>query len=145
MFFFDFIGKKPYVERQLYIAVDFDNTLIVPAKEFRDESVQYDEAEIAVLREFLNNGQIKAYLFTSREGEWLDKAIRWIKEQNLNIVSYEQFISEYYDGKYPQKPLFDVLIDDLACGVPVCNNNIGWYKVDLLKAIELIKAKYGIL
>lgn len=96
------------------IAVDFDGTL---CKEEWPNIGKPNESVINYIKEQRAEGA-KVILWTCREGELLDAAIRWCKEQGLEFDAINDNIPEAAEvfGGNSRKIYADEYIDDKAAG-----------------------------
>ena len=120
----------------LKIAVDYDQTLV-----FNDdygETVAFNDSLIAILKERKEKGD-KLILFTCREGEWLQEAIKEMEGKGLTFDSINEDLPEVINKT--RKPKYDILIDDRA--IPPYN----YFTADVLeqyaKAIKSWNFKLG--
>ena len=97
-------------------AVDFDGTL---CEAMFPEIGAPNMALINYLIKRRKQGN-KVILWTCRVGEWLQKAVNWCKEKDLEFDAVNTNIPEMieYFGNDPRKVFADVYIDDKAVNKP---------------------------
>lgn len=98
---------------KLIIAVDFDGTCVKDAFPEIGDNIG---AEI-VLRELINNGH-KIILWTVRSNEKLERAIKWFKDNNIELFGINEN-PEQKEWSDSPKAHADLFIDDKALGCPL--------------------------
>jgi len=88
----------------LIVAFDFDNTIY----DYHNEGHTFDWT-IATLKECQKEG-FTLILFTSNEGEKLDKCIKYCHDLGLK----DFFVNESPVNKGQRKPYYNILLDDRA-------------------------------
>ena len=105
--------------KQMIIAVDFDGTIV----EHRYPEIGKEKAfAIATLKELQKDGH-KLILWSVREGELLDAAVKWCEERGLRFHAVNCNIDEQISGssretnpQYSRKPKAQLFIDDRNVG-----------------------------
>lgn len=135
-------GGHHYTEEEqgLIIAVDFDGILC--ENKFPEIGTpNYDV--ISSIRELMDMGH-EVVLWTTRNGEELDKAVAWCEDRGLHFCSVNEPApsnDEMYRDKYPtqsRKVYADVYIDDHNLG---CVSTGGRYLGGVLKQINNLKGR----
>lgn len=97
-------------------AVDFDGTLC----ENRWPNIGLPNSELIALLRVAQRRGTKLILWTCREGEALDEAVAWCREQGLVFDSVNENLPSrvaYYRNN-PRKIGADLYIDDRSCAPP---------------------------
>jgi len=97
------------------VAVDFDGTLC--KNKYPD--IGEPRQEVLAMVKGLRWGGAKLILWTCREGELLEKAVEWCKEQGLEFDAVNENLPERIKlfGTNPRKIGADLYIDDKAVQV----------------------------
>ena len=101
----------------LTIAVDFDGTCVT----HEYPNVGKDIGAVPVLKELVNLGH-KLILFTMRDGEQLQDAINWFKDNDITLYSVGINPSQKFWTK-SNKCYANLYIDDAALGCPLIYPN----------------------
>lgn len=110
----------------MFIAVDFDSTCVTDAY----PDVGRDIGAVPVLRELSKKHSI--ILWTMRSGQALDVAVGWFKKHDIPLYGINENPSQHSWTTSP-KAYADILIDDVALGVPLVENMHGIPYVDWKK------------
>lgn len=113
---------NPSVPKYL-VAIDFDNTIVIPTKGLSDTSGYVPNFRaIELITSLYKDYNCRFILFTSRGGVLKTLAIDYLKSINLWEYFIEPTSPEYIEitGFLPgEKPYADFYIDDLSVGCPV--------------------------
>jgi hypothetical protein len=96
------------------VCVDFDGTCVF--HEYPKIGEEIPNA-VAVLKK-LNENQIKIILWTIRSGEFLQEAVNWFVERDVEIWAVNKNPQQRFWSKSP-KAYATVYIDDAALGCPL--------------------------
>jgi hypothetical protein len=96
------------------VCVDFDGTCVM--HEYPKIGVDVPNA-VEVLRR-LNEKQVKIILWTIRSGEYLQDAVNWFVEREIEIWAVNKNPQQRFWSKSP-KAYAPVYIDDAALGCPL--------------------------
>ena len=101
------------MERRPIYAVDFDGTLC----EYKWPDIGEPNAEMIDYLKCQQRFGVKLILWTCREGERLQEAIDWCKEQGLEFDAVNENLPEIIEefGKDNRKIFANIYIDDRAC------------------------------
>jgi len=104
-------------KEKLILAIDFDGTCVT----HEYPNVGKDIGAVPVLKELVNLGH-KLILFTMRDGEQLEDAINWFKDNNITLYSVGINPSQKFWTK-SNKCYANLYIDDAALGCPLIYPN----------------------
>lgn len=107
----------------MIIAVDFDSTCVTD----NYPDVGRDIGAIPVLRELAEEHQL--ILWTMRSGRALDKAVAWFRQHDIPLFGINENPHQHSWTDSP-KAYADILIDDVALGCPLVENEHGLPHVD---------------
>ncbi len=96
------------------VCVDFDGTCVMHEYPQIGEDVPN---AVKVLKK-LNNNQVKLILWTIRSGEYLQEAVNWFVERDIEIWAVNKNPQQRFWSKSP-KAFAPVYIDDAALGCPL--------------------------
>ena len=99
----------------MIIAIDFDGTVVEHKFPLIGEDVPY---VVETLQGFVADGH-KLILFTMRSGEYLDAAVQWFKDRDIELWGI-QFNPQQYTWTTSNKAYAQLYIDDAAIGCPLC-------------------------
>lgn len=128
----DNIANTGIYNKSAIIAVDFDRTCVKCAYPYTHGSIGAED----VLRELLDSGH-RLVLWTLRGEIQLEAAIDWFKYHNLELVAVNDNAKISPFG-YSRKINHDLLIDDIALGIPTIVDDtckypyVDWVKVRAL-------------
>lgn len=120
----------------MIIAVDFDGTLVEdkfpligePKKSKVDKGTFIDD-----LIKIQNRGH-KLILFTCREGEFLEEAVKFCKEKGLVFDAVNENLRstlKWWNGKVSRKPFANVYIDDRAVNLMGYHKDVSYFIEEL--------------
>ncbi len=119
------------------IVIDFDGTVV--SHEF--PKIGKDINSVPVLKKLIDNGN-KLILFTMRSDKYLEEAVKWFKENNIELYGIQTNPTQHTWTSSP-KAYGQLIIDDAALGCPLTTNlevsnrpYVDWKKVEEL-LIEL--------
>lgn len=122
------------------VCVDFDGTCVIHAYPKIGEDAPH---AVAVLKK-LNENQVKIILWTIRSSEYLQEAVDWFIEREIEIWAVNKNPSQRFWSKSP-KAYAPVYIDDAALGCPLklLGGNLrpvaDWIEIErLLKEIDYL-------
>jgi hypothetical protein len=122
------------------VCVDFDGTCVM--HEYPKIGADVPNAENVLKR--LNENQVKLILWTIRSGEYLEEAVNWFAERNIEIWSVNKNPQQRFWSKSP-KAYASIYIDDAALGCPLKQSTDGnrpfadWFAIEkLLEEIEYL-------
>ncbi len=125
--------------RKLNIGVDFDGTIAAKAK-FPD--IGADLGAVPWLQLLHNHPQINLVLYTMREGEALNDAVRWCNHRDIWFHEINEVQEQKKWAGQSRKLHFDILVDDLALGIPLIATG-GSAFVDWEKAGPMLMERVG--
>lgn len=96
------------------VCLDFDGTCVMHEYPKIGEDVPY---AVEVLKK-LNENQVKIILWTIRSGEFLQDAVNWFIEREIEISAVNKNPQQRFWSKSP-KAYAPVYIDDAALGCPL--------------------------
>ena len=96
------------------VCVDFDGTCVMHEYPKIGEDVPY---AVDVLKR-LNENQVKIILWTIRSGEFLQEAVNWFVERDIELWAVNKNPQQRFWSKSP-KAFAPVYIDDAALGCPL--------------------------
>lgn len=123
-----------------YIAIDFDGTCVTHDY----PSVGKDIGAIPILKEIVSNGH-KLILFTMRDGDTLNDAIKWFNDNGIKLYASQINPSQKFWTK-SNKCYANIYIDDAALGCPTLMDEtlsdrefVDWVRVkEILKNDNII-------
>ena len=122
------------------ICVDFDGTCVM--HEYPEIGTDVPNA-VEVLKK-LNENQVRIILWTIRSGEYLQDAVNWFAEREIELWAVNKNPQQRFWSKSP-KAYAPVYIDDAALGCPLVIQPDGkkpvadWFEIErLLKEIEYL-------
>ena len=122
------------------VCVDFDGTCVM--HEYPEIGEEVPNA-VKVLQR-LNENKVKIILWTIRSEEYLQDAVNWFVERDIEIWSFNKNPQQRFWSKSP-KAYAPVYIDDAALGCPLILSTDGkrpcadWFEIErLLKEIEYL-------
>lgn len=122
------------------VCVDFDGTCVT--HEYPKIGAEVPNA-VRILKK-LNENQVKLILWTIRSGEYLQEAVNWFVEREIEIWSVNKNPNQRFWSKSP-KAYAPVYIDDAALGCPLTSSPeimrpfADWFELErLLKEIDYI-------
>lgn len=124
--------------KSLYIAVDFDGTVV----KHKYPEVGEDINAQKTLRRLVDAGH-KLILFTMRHDDKLDEAIKWYEDNDIELFGVNENPTQHTWTDSP-KVYANIYIDDCALGVPLMqdlegNKFVDWRRVEaLLEATGVI-------
>lgn len=121
------------------IAVDFDGTCVDHLYPYVGADVPHCVETLKLLN-FLGHQLI---LYTMRSGQYLDDALRWFEENEIELYGIQKD-PEQHEWTGSSKCYANIYIDDAALGAPLIK--IGHFNrqcVDWLKVQELLGIKLG--
>ncbi len=128
------------MDKNKVVCVDFDGTCVMHEYPKIGEDVPN---AVNVLKK-LNENQVKLILWTIRSGEFLQDAVNWFIERNIQIWAVNKNPQQRFWSKSP-KAYAPVYIDDAALGCPLKLLPEGirpfadWSEIErLLKEIEYL-------
>ena len=103
----------------MILAIDFDGTIAEHPQE-GDKSVGPEiYGAIAALR-YLKQHDLTLILWTCREGDWLDEAVKWLAERGVVFDKVNENVMSLTDSQgntcWPRKVFADLYIDDKQIG-----------------------------
>ena len=114
------------------IAIDFDGTCVTHAYPL----VGTDIRSVPVLKDLVSNGH-KLILYTMRSGKELEDAIRWFKDNNIELYASQKNPTQHKWTDSP-KCYAQLYIDDAALGCPLIDGvqsnrkMVDWSKVSIM-------------
>lgn len=122
----------------MYIAVDFDGTLVKDSFPEIGEELPY---AVETVKYFIKRGH-KIILHTSRthhpfEGhDALTEAEQWCKSKGIDLYAVND--NPYYREKYikQSKVYADIYIDDHGIGVPLKNGLVDWMTIKCIVSLK---------
>lgn len=133
-------------QKRLYIAVDFDGTVVRHEYPKVGNDVK---GAIEVLRMLVANKH-NIILWTMRSGKKLQDAVNWYKENDIPLfgINYNPTQSTWTESP---KAYAEIYIDDAAIGCPLCfdciegeggvMHPVGRPFVDWFKVLEILRAQ----
>jgi hypothetical protein len=133
-------------QKRLYIAVDFDGTVVKHEYPKVGETIK---GAVDVLKMLVANKH-NIILWTMRSGKQLDDAVNWYKENDIPLfgVNYNPTQVEWTESP---KAYAEIYIDDAALGCPLCFNcvegkngvmhPVGRPFVDWVKVLDMLRAQ----
>jgi hypothetical protein len=122
------------------VCVDFDGTCVM--HEYPEIGEEVPNA-VKVLKK-LNDNQVKIILWTIRSGEYLQEAVNWFVERDVELWAVNKNPQQRFWSKSP-KAYAPVYIDDAALGCPLILSTEGkrpcadWFEIErLLEEIEYL-------
>ena len=116
-------------KRKYIIAIDFDGTLVTHEYPRVGKTLPYAKEVVNMLAE---NGH-DCFLWTMRDKNTLDDAIKYCKDNNIKICAYNASTDQFSDSPKQYATLY---IDDAALGCPLILNHdisnrpfVDWYNV----------------
>ena len=94
------------------IAIDFDGTIVTHEYPYIGRDLPYVKE---VIKTLVDNGH-KLFLYTMRDGDQLEDAIKYCEFNNLNFIGYNKSPQQFSTSP---KQYASVYIDDAALGCPV--------------------------
>ena len=94
------------------IAIDFDGTIVTHEYPYIGRDLPYAKE---VIKTLIDNGH-KLFLYTMRDGDQLEDAIKYCEFNNLNFIGYNKSPQQFSTSP---KQYASVYIDDAALGCPV--------------------------
>lgn len=128
------------MKNKITIAVDFDGTLVV--HQFPKIGAECPGA-VSTIKALQQNG-VRVFLWTMRDGEYLEAAKNWCKERGLELDAYNVSASGWGTGS--PKQFANLYIDDSALGCPMTMTEDGpgvdWWRISaMLYDAELLSYK----
>lgn len=126
------------MKNKITIAVDFDGTLVT--HQFPRIGVECPGA-VSTIKALQQNG-VKVFLWTMRDGEYLEAAKNWCKSRGLELDAYNVSASGW--GTSSPKQFANLYIDDSALGCPMKvtvedGPGVDWWRISsMLHDAELL-------
>jgi hypothetical protein len=117
------------------VCVNFDGTCVMHEYPKIGENVPH---AVEVLKK-LNENEVKIILWTIRSGEYLQQAVNWFFEREINLWAVNKNPNQRFWSESP-KAYAPVYIDDAALGCPLILNSEGkrpfadWLEIERLLA-----------
>lgn len=121
----------------MIICVDFDGTCVTHEYPIVGKEI----GSVSVLKKIIKKGH-KIILFTMRSGKYLDDAVNWFREKEIDLYGINQNPTQKSWTSSP-KAFAQLYIDDAALGCPlkVDNNLSMWSFADWDEIENILKNK----
>lgn len=123
---------------KVYIAVDFDGTCVYPDFPKVGKSIGAEK-----VLETLSNAGCNIILYTLRQGNELDEAIKWFVVNGIKVFAVNENPAFAAFSK-SRKVNAQLYIDDAALGCPLITGGDRPY-VDWVKVCELLHSEYHLI
>lgn len=101
----------------MLVAVDFDGTCVTHDY----PNIGKDIGAVPVLKKIVDAGH-KIILLTMRHGKYLDDAVNWFKDKNIELYSVNENPQQKEWTESP-KVYANIYIDDAGLGIPLSFDN----------------------